>query len=452
MTTLKLVIFEKKQKADGTCPVYIQVVHNRKPDWINTGVFVRPEFWRDGKVTNKDNKGDANARLKNIELGKKVTDGEQIILNNKDKLPYLSVKEVIKLIDGKKLQKDTGIMDFVSFTESRLVELKQQGVMGTYNPLRLTCNRVKDYKGNYLPWDTISESWLKSFEHHYLQKGQKQNTVAIYLTYIRYMYNEAINEFKTPELKENYPFGKGKFKIDREPTMNRDLDVETIRQIRDYTSDGLSKRWQVAKDVFMLQVYLLGVNIKDMYNWMPTDVVKGRLQFHRAKTGRQYNIKIEPEAQAIIDKYQGTTHLLWFADTVKASNKPHHRESNHQWKDISSFLKSINWGLQDIQKKAKLDIPKDLTTYFSRHSVATLMSRIGIPDEVITMVLGHQSPERSMKVTGIYINRDFHKVDEANRKFIDFVNSEYTCEDYKLKMAHDAYLEWERRFGKGKGA
>ena len=36
----------------------------------------------------------------------------------------------------------------------------------------------------------------------------------------------------------------------------------------------------------------------------------GRLEYRRAKTGKFYSIKIEPEIQDILDRYRGKKHLL----------------------------------------------------------------------------------------------------------------------------------------------
>ena len=64
----------------------------------------------------------------------------------------------------------------------------------------------------------------------------------------------------------------------------------------------------------MLQMFLAGINIKDLFYLKPAAVIDDRLQFSRFKTGRFYNIKIEPEAQEIMNKYKGEKYLFWFAD------------------------------------------------------------------------------------------------------------------------------------------
>lgn len=58
------------------------------------------------------------------------------------------------------------------------------------------------------------------------------------------------------------------------------------------------------RDLFMLGFYLIGINLSDLLE-LPADCIKrGRIQYKRNKTGRLYDIKVEPEAMEIIKKYK----------------------------------------------------------------------------------------------------------------------------------------------------
>lgn len=58
-----------------------------------------------------------------------------------------------------------------------------------------------------------------------------------------------------------------------------------------------------------------------------------------------------------------------------------------------------------------------LTTYWARHSWATIAASLDIPKETIAAALGHSSHT----VTDIYIEFDYRKVDEANRRVLNWV-------------------------------
>ena len=69
-------------------------------------------------------------------------------------------------------------------------------------------------------------------------------------------------------------------------------------------------------------------------------------------------------------------------------------------------------------KKVREPLFKDLSSYWSRHTWATIAASIDIPKETISEALGHSI---GSEVTSIYIKFDHKKVDEANRKVIDHV-------------------------------
>ena len=75
----------------------------------------------------------------------------------------------------------------------------------------------------------------------------------------------------------------------------------------------------------------------------------------------------------------------------------------------------MNRALKLICKE--IDLP-NISVYWARHSFATIAYQIGISTDVIADCLGHKSAHR---ITDIYIQKDQAKVDEANRKVIDYV-------------------------------
>ena len=68
-------------------------------------------------------------------------------------------------------------------------------------------------------------------------------------------------------------------------------------------------------------------------------------------------------------------------------------------------------------KKTVNPLFPELTTYWARHSWATIAASLDIPKETIAAALGHGGNT----VTDIYIDFDVRKIDEANRRVIDWV-------------------------------
>ena len=72
-------------------------------------------------------------------------------------------------------------------------------------------------------------------------------------------------------------------------------------------------------------------------------------------------------------------------------------------------------------KKSRNPLFPDLSSYWARHTWATVAAELDVPKEVIAHALGHSWANST--TTDIYIRFDMKKVDEANRKVIDFVNN-----------------------------
>ena len=83
----------------------------------------------------------------------------------------------------------------------------------------------------------------------------------------------------------------------------------------------------------------------------------------------------------------------------------------------NNFNRAINAGLKEIGKLLKVD---DLEFYAARHSWATIaLNKVGIDKYTVHSALNHV--DEAMKVTDIYIERDFINENQANAKVIKYV-------------------------------
>ena len=183
-------------------------------------------------------------------------------------------------------------------------------------------------------------------------------------------------------------------RLSREATRKRALSLENIRLL--FTMQPEKPLQAVALDVFRLSFLLIGMNPVDLFAMgAPVD---GRVEYRRAKTGRLYSVKLEPEALALIEKYRGRgARLLEF------------------WPGVN-----FNTSIHRIKRALHaLDVPfaSELTIYWARHTWATLAAGLDVPKETIAAALGHGANT----VTDVYIDFDRRKVDAANRRVIDLV-------------------------------
>lgn len=282
----------------------------------------------------------------------------------------------------------------------RFAELKTGRTVNLY---KQTAKRVSEFDRNST-LENVDANWLRSFEKK-CAKTMKVNTIGIHMRNIRAVFNWARDEGKTT----NYPFVR--YKIRQEATPKRSLSVEELRLLRDYPCEPFQEKY---RDIFMLMFYLIGINAKDLLNLTHKNVVNGRIEYVRAKTKKRYSVKIEPEAMQIIDRYRGKNHLLSILDRCGNELNWLHR--------MNDALKSIGKTYKNGCAPTGKALFPDLSSYWSRHTWGTLAAEIDTPIDTIAHALGHKIPE--LNVTSIYIRFNEKKVDEANRKVIDFVNSE----------------------------
>ena len=392
-----IILDKRRERKDGKYPIVLRIF-NKSYLFLGTGYNGTDSTFKDGAFTKKE----SNFKLKNIALSEMLNQVEKLFISINGSI---TDKKLRDLINSEILNKELGKIPktieryFVDYLDEFISSKHKEGTKTVYTT---TKNKINRYDPQ-ATFETIDKKWLERFEMWMIKSGMKTNAYAIHLRNIRSVFNYAIdNEYTTL-----YPFRK--FKIKKEETRKRSLSVEQLQILKDYPCEEYQVRY---RDIFMLMFYLIGINAADLFLAKPDSIENGRLEYKRAKTGKLYSIKIEPEAMEIINRYRGNSYLLNIMD---------------EYKDYRNFLHRMGIALKEIGnmervgrggKKVREPLFKDLSSYWSRHTWATIAASIDIPKETISEALGHSI---GSEVTSIYIKFDHKKVDEANRKVIDHV-------------------------------
>ena len=392
----KIVIDTRRSKKDGTFPVVIEV-RNKDKIRIATPYSTAPENWKNGEFT----RSESNHQRKNIILRDMLNRVERFILQLEDEDCELTDSELrrklAEIISGEERKKEKTFLDYLD----EFIALKEK--KGTIEVYRMTRAKIEAFDPS-CTFKSMDKKWLMRFEEWLKNCGMmKTNAVAIHLRHIRAVFNYAIDE----EYTTLYPFRR--FTIKKEETRKRNLTIEQLRTLRDYPCEEYQKKY---RDIFLLMFYLIGINAADLFLARKKDVVNGRLEYKRAKTGKLYSILIQPEAKAIIDRYAGTGEYLLNVMDDYANYKDFLHRMNLGLRQIGEMKRSGRGG-----KKERQPLFPDISSYWSRHTWATLASKLDTPKDVISEALGH---EYGSSTTSIYINFNREKVDQANRKVIDF--------------------------------
>lgn len=345
-----------------------------------------------------------NWKAKISMLARLYTKIEAYIMSNPD-MPSAQMKENIKsIITGKEMEAEKNLLYY--FGEY----VKTKPKKSTQEIYERTMTRIASYDKD-CTFDTVDRNWLECFQAHELKRGRMTNGIAIDLRNIRTVFNWGIDN----EITTKYPFRK--FKIASERQQYLYLNAREMQEFRDYPLEPFMEKY---RDLFMLGFYLIGINISDLLE-LPSDCIKkGRIQYRRNKTGRLYDIKVEPEAMAIIDKYRGKERLI---SIVEDGTK---EESFRR--TINDYLKKVGKVEYKKNKRGALikkeitPLHPDIVWYTARRSWATIAAGLDIPKETIGKALGHSEWDNT--TTDLYIQFDHKKIDDANRKVIDYLNSD----------------------------
>ena len=388
-------------------PVYLRIYRAGKTFYVSTGLTCETSI--NGRVFGDK---ETNGRAKTASLGRMLLDAEDILINSVNSQTNDDIKEAISVaVQGKSNSPKTLLYYFDEF-------LKQSLSPGTKTLYTTTKNKV-EFFDRHAMLESVNYKWLCDFERLYLEGDAKRgvkpisiNGLGLNLRNIRAVFNYCINN----EYTSNYPFRK--FRIKSEKTEKRNISVSDLRKLRDIELPA----WQVPyRDMFMLMFYLMGINAADLFNLPKNAIKRGRIKYRRAKTGTLFDIAVPEEAMEIINRYPGIKHLINPLDRYKTVHD-YLAHMNDALQLIGIRYNGNNVHPADKDRNGKPDKRKMLfpylTSYYSRHTFATIAAKLDIPKDTIAACLGHES----VVVTDIYIEFDRSKIDDAQRKVIDYVN------------------------------
>lgn len=386
MGKVNLILDTRRAKEGGRYPLKFGISFAGQYAYIPTGIDLDQKQWNGREIVKCEQKSIYSqlVNYKRLELEKAIVGLECRGINQAKSSAHL--KELIeRQTSGHYKSATYPVRD--AFDE----KIKALDKESTRTMYRLTIDRIREYADlDSLKMADIDYRWLCGFEQHLRDRGNKVNSIGIHMRNIRAVFNHLIDLGDIEQ--ESYPFRK--YKVRHEETAKRSLLIEQLRAVRD-TPEGPMKRYA---DIFLLIFYLLGINLIDLCN-LKEITPDGRIEYRRSKTGRVFSVKVEPEALAIINRYRGKGHLLDIFDRRK--EKAAHK----------SFTGRMNRYLTRL-------VP-GISSHWAKHSWATIAAELEIPIETISTALGHKIGSGT---TAIYIKFNQRKVDDANRKVIDYLN------------------------------
>ena len=407
MLTIKAEVQRDKQRSDGTYNVKVRFTQDRKVKRLSSSLFVS------SKDLTKSFNFKEGTTVKR-EVDKLIQTYQEKCAKLQLEVNHYTLDDIFSFLKSEREQ--TQSIDFIQYCKEWLETTDIKGKKNYQSAL----NSFISYLGKeHLKTDEVTSQLLNGFKAHLNLKREKQvlqlqkqgkripsnRTVSLYLGSIRHLFNEAKKKYndydKNIILIPHSPFEHVEVPK-QEATRKRALSAETINQILKlpYIRNANGKEricpFNLAKDCFILSFCLMGMNSVDLHS---CDEIEDN-----AITWFDFKGYILPVLSSLMEKYKDHTSKRVF-------------RFYQMYNTANNFNRAINLGLKQIGKILKVD---DLEFYAARHSWATIaLNKVGIDKYTVHAALNHV--DETMRVTDIYIERDFVNENKANAKVVKYV-------------------------------
>lgn len=403
-------------------PLKIRIYHNGKYISLPTSIKIKADQWLNNTIINHP-----RAKQWNSFLSLRMADITSELLQMEvtgilGSMTHEQVKNRLMICIG---HTSTETVTFMDVFNEKLSTFDNAGTISiwnnTLNRLTAFCHE-KGYDLNSLRFQDMTAEWMQEFDTFLAKTAPKPNARAINHRNIRAVFNYA-----KKRKKADIPYPFHDYKIKHQETAHIDLSIEQTRKLATYplTDDHIIKY----RDIFLLMIYLRGINAADLFDAKKSQIINGRLEYYRKKTGALCSVKLEPEAKAIIKRYAGKDYIIDIAE---------------KWKDPKNYLRKMDKGLKKIGpvtvgkkgKKTYHGLFQRISSNSARHTWGSLLFDLGYTIDTASDGLTHKHGSRT---TNIYVHKRQQKiVDMANRDLIDYISQKGEFANNAKKLAKSA--------------
>lgn len=393
MATFKTMIKKGNKRADGTWNVVIRFTHDTKVRFIPTSMYVSKK-----DIT-------ASCKIKNTNI---IDRGNDLIKAYREKINELNLEfndiDIDTIVSFLRQKRDKRGVSFTDFAHQWIARSEIKGIKNYKTAVNALCLFMG--RDNIL-CEEITTKTMKAFENTLKDRPRAQS---LYPNSIKTMFNAA-REYYNDEENDiiHIKHSLDKYKpVEQNIAEKRALDVETIRRIfaLPYKNSTVDNRHDLALDCFRLSFCLMGMNSADLYNateYDGTTIIYDRTKTKdRRRDNARMQVDITDHIRPIVEKYKGKERVFNFSE---------------RFATMGSFNRAINIGLKEVGKEIGIE---RLQFYAARHSMATIaVNEAGISKYLVNDMLCHT--DQSLRITELYIKKDFRPINEANVKLLDYV-------------------------------
>ena len=385
MASIDLILRKDKTKTNGTVPVYLRVIKDRRSQYISLKESVIPELWIDS--AQEVDRKHPNAKWLNAKFHKRKSDAKGKVLQAEERKRDIRTQELKTEVIGK------APIDFFAFGEAFLKKYESPDKIGTYRARKAMLGKFKTfYKNAPLDMDAFGVNVLTDYIEYQRKELENGNsTIHGNLKFLHAIFRQAIRE--NLATWNDDPFLKVKVKAN---SVKREyLTKEEIETIKKLELDPSTKIYH-HRNMFLFSCYSGGLGIRELLMLKWSDIRNGRLYFQRKKTSQVNAFPITKQGLDIIGYYKKRNpkakghHFIFPA----MSNLKDYSDPKYLHNSISSQTTLMNKDLLKIEERAKLS--KHLSSHIARHTFATVALSQGIPVDQVQQILGHSNIRETM--------------------------------------------------------
>jgi len=391
-------ILRKKPLSDGRYPVVLSTSKYGVKKIISLKMYCQKEDWDEDSQSFVKKHKDPNLILDRFK--KKAND---ILLEARLSGDDLSLLEFEEKFRGIKRRSYSNAIDFFKELEAELIEARKLKNAKTYKG---TIKKLVDFYGKEIPFSRLNVEFMQKWEAYLRGTGHHDGGLSVRFRTLRAMINKAIERDHMD--RSAYPFERFKVSKFKSNPQKRALNLEEFKRIKQVDLSD-HPQLQIAHDLFMFSFYCAGINFIDMMKLKWDDIHEGRLRYIRSKTGRAFDLELSSSALKIIDKYKDFPgHSIFYVFPIILEDGLSEKQIFHR---RDNYLKRYNQKLKEIAKLA--GVKPNISSYVSRHSMASLLKQSGTSIELISEIMGHSS----VKVTMEYLKAfDLEVLDQEIQK------------------------------------
>jgi len=347
--SIRVMLRKTHPKKDGTYPIVLQIIKDRKVTIKSTGFHVKENQFKEGQgnwvIKHPD------AILYNMAIEKKRSETLETTLSSRP----------------------VGHKTFFKAIDALMQRYENRNQVAAFNRLKTNKYYLQECWGKDIYLKDLNKSWVNKFTEHRYAQGNSDSTVKKNLQDLAVVLNN----------DDDYE-GKNWFqleskRINPKPVKREALTIEEIKLLENAKLEGLT---ELARDMFLFAFYAHGMRFESVVLLSPKDIRNGFIRYRMNKGQKIREIAIHDKLKAIIDKYKGKGQFLF----------PAVKEQPDAWSKKNIVGSANAWGRVYLKRAAILaGIDKYFTFHSARSSFAVIALTKGVSYSVLKDALGHSN-------------------------------------------------------------